>query len=100
YGCQVGGLQQGIDELRPRYLTENEALGSNRYMTFAAMAAIDAWNDAGLNRPEAGSDVVDWDSGAIIGSGCGGMDTVTEKIIPLVDARKWDQIDRNLFEQT
>jgi 3-oxoacyl-(acyl-carrier-protein) synthase len=99
YGCQVGGLPQGIDERRPLYLTETEALSANRYMTFAAMAAIDAWNDAGLKRPEAGSDVVDWDSGAILGTGCGGMDTVTEKIIPRVDARNWDQVDRNLFEQ-
>jgi 3-oxoacyl-(acyl-carrier-protein) synthase len=99
YGCQVGGIPQGIDELKPRYLDERTAKVANRFMTFAAIAAIDAWHDAGLVRPPAGSDEVNWDTGAVIGTGCGGMDTTTEKLVPLVDGGKWDLIDNNLVDE-
>src|SRR5215472_12646735 len=58
YGCQVGGIPDGIDTLKAGYLDESQALATNRNATFAVIAAIDAWNDAGLTRPAAGSDEV------------------------------------------
>ena len=98
--CQVGGLPQGIDELKAGYLSEEEVLGTNQNMTFAAIAAIDAWEDAGLTRPAAGSDEVDWDSGAIVATFGAGIDAVAEKLLPLVRAGKLRRIGSTLLEQT
>jgi len=98
--CQVGGVPEQIDELKLRYLTEEEMLGTNQNTTFAAIAAIDAWNDAGLSRPAPGSDEVDWDSGTMVGTGWAGMDAVAEKLLPLVKAGKLRRIGSTLLEQT
>jgi 3-oxoacyl-(acyl-carrier-protein) synthase len=86
--CQVGGVPEGIDELSARYFTEEERLVENHTTALAAIAAIDAWTDAGLVRSPADSDEVDWDSGAIIGTGCGALEVVAEKIVPFVNAGK------------
>jgi 3-oxoacyl-(acyl-carrier-protein) synthase len=99
YGCQVGGIPGGFDELKQRYLDDPKALGTNLSATFAAIAAIEAWTDAGFARPAPGSRDVDWESGAIVGTGCGAMDTTTEKLVPLVDEQKWDLVNAALFEQ-
>jgi 3-oxoacyl-(acyl-carrier-protein) synthase len=86
--CQVAGVPEGVDELSARYLTEEERLAANYHTTFAAIASIDAWTDAGLTRPPPDSDEVDWESGAIIGTGCGAVDVLAEKVVPLVNAGK------------
>src|SRR5579862_9588636 len=66
--CQVGGIPEGIDELRTKYLTEEEILATSQNTTLASIASIDAWTDAGLARPAPDSSEVDWDAGAIIGT--------------------------------
>jgi 3-oxoacyl-(acyl-carrier-protein) synthase len=97
--CQVGGIPQGMDELTSRYLTEEESLASSENMALATIAAIDAWNDAGLERPVPGSDEVDWESGAIIGTGCGSVDVIGDKIVPLVDACNIRRLGSTTLEQ-
>ncbi len=96
--CQVGGIPTGIDELRTRYLTEEEGLASSQTVVLAAIAAVDAWNDAGLRRPE-DPDGVDWDSGAIIGAGCGSVDVIGDKLVPHADAGRLGLLDRITLEQ-
>ena len=98
--CQVGGVPQGIDELKPQYLSEEEVLGTSQNMAFASIAAIDAWEDAGLLRPEPGSDEVDWDSGTIVGTFGAGIDAVAEKLLPLVKSGRLRRISSTLLEQT
>ena len=46
--CQVGGVPEGIEQLRPKYLTDEAAAKMSSNMELAAIAAIDAWNDGGL----------------------------------------------------
>jgi 3-oxoacyl-(acyl-carrier-protein) synthase len=84
--CQVGGIPEGLDEICARYFTEEERLLANDLGTFASIAAIDAWTDAGLTRPSPESDEVDWDSGAIIGTGCGAVEVLGDKVVPYVNA--------------
>jgi 3-oxoacyl-(acyl-carrier-protein) synthase len=86
--CHVGGIPEGLDELSAQYLTEEELLVANHSTTFASIASIDAWTDAGLVRPSPESDEVDWDTGAIIGTGCGAVEVLAEKVVPLVNAGK------------
>ena len=52
FGCQVGGIPDGVEELQTKYLTEEELFAMNANMVYAAIAAIDAWTDAGLELPE------------------------------------------------
>ena len=87
FSCQVGGIPEGVDELRHAYLREDELLAMNPNMVYAAIAAIDAWEHAGLRRP-APDDPPDWGAGAILGTGIGGIDTIAEQLAPKVDAGK------------
>jgi 3-oxoacyl-(acyl-carrier-protein) synthase len=87
-GCHVGGIPQGIDELSARYFTEEERQLASHSTTYAAIASIDAWVDAGFERPAPDSDLMDWDSGAIIGTGCGAVEVFAEKVVPCVQANK------------
>jgi 3-oxoacyl-(acyl-carrier-protein) synthase len=84
--CQVGGVPQGIEELSEQHLSEEERLLGNHFVTYACLAAIDAWLDAGLRRPPADSDDVDWDTGAIVGTGCGAVEVLAGKLVPIVNA--------------
>ncbi len=99
FGCQVAGVPEGVDEIRDQYLGEDERLATNANMTFGAIAAVSAWDDAGLPRVAAESDEVDWDSGAIIGTVLGGLDTISEKLIPGTDAGRVARLGSTLCEQ-
>jgi 3-oxoacyl-(acyl-carrier-protein) synthase len=97
--CQVGGIPEGIDDLRPRYLTDEEARDASSNVALASIAAIDAWNDAGLERPPPGSREVDWDSGVIVGTGCGSVDVIGEKIVPFANVGKVSSLSGTALEQ-
>jgi 3-oxoacyl-(acyl-carrier-protein) synthase len=98
--CPFAGLPEGTEELKRRYLNDEELLASNQSMALASVAAIDAWTDAGLTRPPPDSDDVDWDSGAIIATLGAGMDAVGGRILPLINAGRIRRITSTLVEQT
>ncbi len=99
FACCVGGIPDSVDAVAERYLTSEERMAMNQNMVYAAIAAIDAWTDAGLVRPPADSNEVDWGTGAMIGTGIGGMDTVAEKLVPKVDAGKVSRLGSTMVEQ-
>lgn len=99
FGCQVGGIPENVDELQKKYLTDEELLAMNPNMIYAAIAAIDAFTDAGLKRVPADVDEVDWDTGAIIGTGIGGIDTIAEKLGPKTDQGKVNRLGSTMVEQ-
>lgn len=99
FGCHVAGVPQGIDELAASYFGEDELLAMNTSHRFGCIAAVDAWLDAGFTRPTRESDTVDWDSGAILGTGVGGLDTAGEKVIPYTDAGKVRRLGSTSVEQ-
>ena len=74
FACQVAGVPQNFEEVRNRYFDEEKIMSINANIGYASVAAVDAWRDAGFEVSE-GEDV-DWDSGVIVGSGIGGMDTI------------------------
>jgi 3-oxoacyl-(acyl-carrier-protein) synthase len=100
FACQVGGVPEVDDELKHRYFSDESLRAMNSSMTYAGIAAIDCWRDAGLTPPEAGSDEVDWDTGAIIGTGIGGVDTVGEFVVPRVNEGKVRRLGSSSVEQT
>lgn len=99
FGCQVAGVPPGTDALCAAAFAEDELLAMNSNHRFACLAAREAWLDAGLALPERGDDRVDWDAGAILGTGIGGMDTIAEKVVPLTDAGKVRRLGSTVVEQ-
>jgi 3-oxoacyl-(acyl-carrier-protein) synthase len=99
FGCRVAGVPQGVDELAAASFREDELLAMNSNHRVAALASVEAWTDAGLARPEPDDDRVDWASGAILGTGIGGMDTIGEKIVPLTNAGKVRRLGSTAVEQ-
>ncbi len=98
FGCHLAGVPQGVDELKARYFTQEELFAMNSSMIFSCIAGIDAWTDAGLeisgmNGP------TDWESGAIIGSGTGGTDNLSE-LVRKTDTGQVRRLGSTTVEQT
>ncbi len=100
FSCQVAGVPQNVDELKVRYLNHESLLAMNSAMIYGAIAAIDCWQDAGFIVPERDSDSSDWETGAIIGTGIGGADTLCGKVGPYIDAGRVRRLGSSAVEQT
>ncbi len=100
FACQVGGIPEGMDEVKHDYLPEETLMAMNDAMVFGAVAAMDCWRDAKLPEidPERG-DEVDWNTGAIIGTGISGLDTIGEKLVPLTNAGRVRRLGSTMVEQ-
>jgi len=99
FGCTVAGVPQGVDERVEKEFEEDERLVMNMSHRYASLSCLEAWRDAGLERPARDSETVDWETGAIIGTGIGGMDTTAEKVVPLTDAKKVRRMGSTAVEQ-
>ena len=99
FGCRVAGAPQGVDALAEEAFPEDLLMAMNMSHRYASLAALEAWQDAGFEMPEAGDDRVDWDTGTIMGTGIGGMDTTAEKVVPLTDAKKIRRLGSTSVEQ-
>jgi len=99
FGCTVGGVPQGTDEIATEMFAEDELLAMNSNHRFGCIAAVDAWTDAGFEQPAHDDEHVYWEAGAIIGTGIGGLDTAGEKLVPLVDAGKTRRLGSTIVEQ-
>lgn len=101
FGCTVAGVpdEATVDALAERYFDEDDLRAMNSNLRFGCIAAVDAWTDAGFERPERDGDEVHWEAGAIIGTGIGGLDTTAEKLVPLVDAGRVRRLGSTMVEQ-
>lgn len=99
FGCRVAGVPEGVDELADATFAPDELLAMNAGHRYGCLAALEAWEDAGLERPPADAGDVDWEAGAVLGTGIGGMDTIGEKVVPLTDAGKVRRLGSTAVEQ-
>jgi 3-oxoacyl-(acyl-carrier-protein) synthase len=99
FASRVAGVPQGVDEIAESYFEEELLRAMNRSHRYAAIAAVDAWRDAGFAVPDAADDAVDWDTGAVLGTGIGGMDTIGARVVPLTDAGKVRRLGSTAVEQ-
>jgi len=84
--CQVAGNPKIESSLIQASFRESTVRVMNSSMMFAGLAAIECWRDAGFTYHRDESGAVDWDTGAIIGTGIPGMDTIADRLVPMTNA--------------
>lgn len=99
FGCQVAGIPVGVEELKSAYFLPEALSRMSEVMLFSAIAAIDCWRDAGFEVPAHDSDEVDWETGAVIGTGAGSHDTLGNKVVPLVNGKRIRRLGGSTTEQ-
>ncbi len=99
FGCTVAGVPEGTDPLAEAYFDADLLLAMNGNHRYGAIAAVDAWTDAGFPRPDPADDRVYWEAGAVLGTGVGGLDTVGERLVPATDAGKVRRLGSTIVEQ-
>ena len=99
FSCQSVGVPQDIDTLKQRYLSTQSLMAMNSSMIFAAIAAIDCWRDAGFKLIDPIENIIDWDTGAIIGTGVGGCETIGGPIAQFTDQGKVKRLGSTMVEQ-
>lgn len=99
FGCQIAGVPDNFDEIRKSYFDREKLLSINDNIGYASVSAIDAWRDAGFSLPESDDETVDWDTGVIAGSGIGGMDTIANSVVPLINQGNVRRLGSRIVEQ-
>ena len=99
FACQIGGIPEGFDMIRKNYFDHEKLLSINDNIGYVSVSAVDAWRDAGLSLPEDDSTDVNWDTGAILGCGIGGMDTIATRVVPMVGEGKTRRMGSRIVEQ-
>ncbi len=99
FGCTVGGVPTGADEIASAYFEPDLLMAMNGSHRYGAIAAVDAWVDAGFERPDPADDRVYWEAGAVLGTGVGGLDTAGEKLVPLTNAGRVRRLGSTMVEQ-
>ncbi|MEN6375037.1 MAG: beta-ketoacyl-[acyl-carrier-protein] synthase family protein [Smithella sp.] len=99
FSCQIGGVPENFDEIREKYFDHDRLQSMNENIGYASVSAVDAWVDAGFKVPESDNDTVDWDTGVISGSGIGGMDTIANTLVPMVNEGKVRRMGSRIVEQ-
>ena len=89
FSCRISGRPQISEETINTYFSELELRNFNSTgILYGVIAGMDAWEDADL--PINLSEVPDWDSGTIFGTGTAGVDKFRESIYKIdnLDIRK------------
>lgn len=89
FACQIGGKPPvGPDEAEA-LISGPDLAKLNEAMVYATMAAVEAARMSGVAvdlKKGYGETPVDWDTGAIIGCGIGGMDTMFDELAPVMNS--------------
>jgi 3-oxoacyl-(acyl-carrier-protein) synthase len=99
FASTVAGVPQGVDELAAAAFDEDLLRAMNSSHRYASLAALEAWRDAKLAVPPADAAQPDWDTGAVLGTGIGGMDTIGERVVPYTDGGKVRRLGSTAVEQ-
>lgn len=85
-GCQVAGNPKVDTSQIESTFPESTVRVMNSSMLFAGLAAIECWRDAGFSYERDSRSGIDWNTGAIIGIGIPGMDTIADRLVPMTNA--------------
>jgi 3-oxoacyl-(acyl-carrier-protein) synthase len=96
FSCRIGGIPQGVDELRRRHFSEEELLSMNQTLSLAVLTALECWKDAGLSDARSTPHTHE-DTGAVIGTGLAGIDSIAA-VIRAVDAKNVRRLGSTMVE--
>jgi 3-oxoacyl-(acyl-carrier-protein) synthase len=99
FGCQIAGIPEDFDAIRKSYFDHEKLMSINDNIGYASVSAVDAWMDAGFSMPDSNDDNVDWDTGVIAGSGIGGMDTIAQSVVPMINEGRVRRLGSRIVEQ-
>jgi 3-oxoacyl-(acyl-carrier-protein) synthase len=99
FSCQIAGIPEDFDAIRKNYFDHEKLQSINDNIGYASVSAVDAWRDAGFELPENDDETVDWDTGVIAGSGIGGMDTIANSVVPMINEGKVRRLGSRIVEQ-
>lgn len=97
--CQVAGTPRIDPSLIQSTFVESATRAMTNAMTYAGLAGVECWRDAGLQYDPHEVSPVDWDCGAIIGSGAPGMEPITDRLVPMMNAGEVRRLGSSLPEQ-
>lgn len=95
FGCQIGGIPQDVDALKQARFSDEDRLTMNEVLTYGSLCGLECWQDGGMLLS---TDHVHEDTGAIVGLGLGGMDTIAEKLVPMVNAGRARRMGSSIVE--
>lgn len=100
FACQIGGVPDLSETNLDDYFTELQQKNLKASgIIYGCIAALDAWKDAGLKRPENEDLPPDWDSGCVFGAGLAGINLIREGIYK-TDEGNVKRLGSTLIEQT
>ena len=96
--CRVAALPAGVDEEAAKRFEKADLSAMGATGRLAGLAAVEAWTDAGLVPSPRPNGAVDWDSGAVFGSGAGDP-TAMSDCIHKVDAQRLRALGSSVVER-
>jgi 3-oxoacyl-(acyl-carrier-protein) synthase len=97
--CQVAGVPELNDALVEDTFSPGALRAMNSGMLYAGLAAVECWRDAGFHYDPSAPGPIFWTTGAVVGTGLGGVDTISEKLVPMVDKGMARRMGSSLVEQ-
>ncbi|MGB9498277.1 MAG: beta-ketoacyl-[acyl-carrier-protein] synthase family protein [Dissulfuribacterales bacterium] len=98
FSCRIGGVPENFDKTCKDYFGREQQFYQSDNIGYASVAAIEAWNDAGLSLT-GDNGRADWDSGTIFGCGICGMETIATEVVPTVNAGKVRRLGSQIVER-
>ena len=99
FSCQVAGVCADVDTELGEYLASADISAMSQGMKFGALAALEAYDEAGLERLADDASEPLFDTGAIIGTGIGGLDVFADTVFPAVANKKVRRMGSAVVEQ-
>lgn len=100
FGCQIGGIPDITNNSFNQYIELYGLETASSMIKYAILAGLEAWEDSGLSIPQQGSNEVDYNTGAIIGSGIGTIDIYGERIIPITNQKNIKKLRSTIVEHS
>jgi 3-oxoacyl-(acyl-carrier-protein) synthase len=98
--CQVAGVPAVDDDALAALLFPAQLRAMNQHLKYAALAAAECWRSAGFALIREQPSATDWSTGAVIGSGVSGVETLCETVGPLTDGKQVRRLGSRTVEQS
>jgi 3-oxoacyl-(acyl-carrier-protein) synthase len=99
-GCQVAGVPVTDEAALGSLLFPAQLRAMNQQLQYAALAAAECWRSAEFVLDRDRPSETDWSTGAFIGSGVTGIETLCGVVAPLTDSKQTRKLGSRTVEQS